>query len=136
MTWWVISDLSREHIEKCEIMAKMVCEASLLKTADTRLKNRSLASRFCEKCDLGIEETAIHIVMQCPFFEEDRRKMFAEMNALLCREIDEILTDAANIFLYLMGKHPHNVDFEVIYKFWVLAASHISEMYRSVIIGK
>ena len=102
MTWWVISDLSREHIEKCEIMAKMVCKASLLKTADTRLKNRSLVSRFCEKCGLGIEETAIHIVMQCPFFEEDRRKMFAEMNDLSCREIDEILTDAANIFLYLM----------------------------------
>ena len=82
LTWWVISDLSREHIDKCEIMAKMICEASLLKTADTGLKNRSLASRFCEKCDLGSEETAMHIVMQCPFFEEDRRKMFAEWKIL------------------------------------------------------
>ena len=136
LTWWVISDLSREHIDKCEIMAKMICEASLLKTADTRLKNRSLASRFCEKCDLSSEETAMHIVMQCPFFEEDRRKMFAEMEDLACREIDEILNDAANIFLHLMGKHPPNVSFDVMYEFWVLVASHISYMYRSVITGR
>ena len=55
-------------------------------------------------------------------------RCFAEMEELACREIDEILNDAVNIFLHLMGKHPPNVSFDVMYEFWVLAASHISNV--------
>ena len=92
-----LSDVSREHISKCENMAKMVCEASLLKTSDVRLKKKSIASRFCNKCDLGIEETANHIVMQCPYFEADRKKKFEEMSDLNCAEINGILDNHGNV---------------------------------------
>ena len=71
--------------------AKMVCEASLLKASDARLRKKSVAGRFCDKCDLGIEETAKHNVMQCPYFEEDRKVMLDEMTNLGCDEIDGIL---------------------------------------------
>ena len=40
LTLWVISYVSREQIEKCEIMVKMVCEASLLEASDTRLNKK------------------------------------------------------------------------------------------------
>ena len=87
----------------CEIMAKKVCGANLLKTADTRLKSKSVASRFCDKCTLGIEESVKHIVMQCPFFEEDRKMMLNEMSDLKCTDIDNILSEAATTFQILMG---------------------------------
>ena len=56
LTWWVVADVSREIMYACENMAKMVCETSLLKSSDVRLKKASIASRFCCKCDLSTEE--------------------------------------------------------------------------------
>ena len=38
LTWWVISDVSRKQKAKCENMAKMVCDASLLKTSVCLMK--------------------------------------------------------------------------------------------------
>ena len=43
---------------------------------------------MCEKCDLDIEETTMHMVIQCPFFEEEKRAMLEELNEL---ENDEIV---------------------------------------------
>ena len=136
LTWWIISDISRAHIGICEKMAKMVCEASLLKKDDKRLKSKSVATRFCDKCTLSIEESVNHIVMQCPFFEEDRRIMLNELSDLRCAEVNNILSEAATVFPHLMGKQPQNVDFEVMYKFWIIAASHISNMYTRAIAGR
>ena len=81
-----------------------------------------MARGFFDKCDLGIEETAKRIVMQCPFFKEDRKLMIDEMVNLGCEEINDILNEPANFFWYLMGKHPQNVDFRVMYSFWIIAA--------------
>ena len=52
-------------------------ESSLLKT-----KNQSIASRFCDRCGLGIEENVWQIVMQCPFYEQDRKDMLKECTAI------------------------------------------------------
>ena len=49
LTWWIMSDLRLCPINQCEAMAKMVCDASLLKAHNLRLRNRPLASRFCNK---------------------------------------------------------------------------------------
>ena len=136
LTWWVISDISREHIPKCENMAKMVCDASLLKTSDVRLKKKSIASRFCNKCDHSTEETAKHIIMQCSHFEADRKKMFEEMSDLNCPEIDGILNNPGSVFWHLMGRQPPDIDFAVMYPFWIIAARYISSMYERTILGR
>ena len=75
LTWWVMSDVSRSNIMQCEIMARLVCDSSLLKAHHVKSRGTSHASRMCDKCDLGIEETARHIIMQCPFFEEDKKSL-------------------------------------------------------------
>ena len=82
LTWWVLSDISRNNIEQFEIMARLVCGSSLLKECNPRYKSLSIASRFCEKCDLGIEESVRHIFMQCPFFENDKQTMFTELGSI------------------------------------------------------
>ena len=136
LTWWVISDVSREQIEKCEIMPKMVCGACLLKASDTKLKKKTVAIRSCDKCDLGIEETAKHMVMQCPYFKEDWKLMLDEMTDLGCDEINGILNELENLFWCLMGKHPTDIEFGVMYSFWTIAASHISKIYERTILGR
>ena len=81
-------------------MARIVCDSSLLKTSDVRQKKASLASRFCNKCDLGIKEDAMHVVMQCPLFEDSRKMMLYELNNTGLIEIDNLLRQPSHTFLY------------------------------------
>ena len=63
ITWWAISDLISSMVGTCEIMAKLVCDTSLLKSSDYRLKKLSFSHKICTACDLGIREDIKHIVM-------------------------------------------------------------------------
>ena len=71
----------------CEIMASLVCDASLLKSTDYRLKKKTFSHKICNKCDLGILETINHLlVMQCPFYSSERYELYAlleQMNSEL-----------------------------------------------------
>ena len=60
----------------CEIMARLVCYASRLKSDDVRYKGASLSTVRGQFCDLGVVENVVHILMQCPAFEDKRRIMF------------------------------------------------------------
>ena len=72
-------------------MARWVCDVSLLKSHDLRLKNLPLSAKFCNRCDLGIEEGTFHLVMQCPYFEDAIKNMFDELHATNVAEIDYLL---------------------------------------------
>ena len=132
LAWWVLADRTHDQIEQCEIMARIVCDSSLLKTADVRREKASLASRFCDKCELGIEENAMHVVMQCPFFEGNRKVMLDELNSTGIVEIDNLLRQPSHTFLYIMGKQPENVSFEDMTIFWEISSRHISSIYKRV----
>ena len=69
LTWWYISDKFPNMISGCEVMAKIVCHASLLKVDDVRFKRATIASRFCPLCDLAQEDNIRHMVMECPRFQ-------------------------------------------------------------------
>ena len=69
LTWWLMADISRTCIEQYETMAQLVCDTSLLKACNLRYKKLTVASKFCDKCDLGIEENMRHIIMQCRFLK-------------------------------------------------------------------
>ena len=69
LTWWIISALVPSIIGECETMAKLVCNCSLLKDSDYRLKNLSFSNKVCTECYLGIREDVNHLVMQCPAYE-------------------------------------------------------------------
>ena len=136
LTWWVLSDISRVNIEQYEIMARLVCDSSLLKVSNVKYKGTSIASRFCERCDLGIEESVKHIVMQCPSHEEEKRVMFDEINEVDNIEISNLMRISGEIFLYLMGKHPVNTSFESMHILWDISARHISEMYKRTVVNR
>ena len=45
LTWWYLSDKYPQTIRSCEIVARLVCHASLLKTDDVRLKRHNRSDR-------------------------------------------------------------------------------------------
>ena len=48
------------------------------------LKGSAHSERICNGCNLGIVENTLHLFMQCPMLEDDRKNMFNEL-----REIDD-----------------------------------------------
>ena len=50
LVWWELSDIFPDRMGTCEIMAKLVCQCSLLKADDIRLKNLTASNRWCDFC--------------------------------------------------------------------------------------
>ena len=115
----------------CEKMAAIAPDASLLKSNDVKLKNKSFWTKTCTKCDLGLE-SAKHILMQCPFYEEDRREMYQEIEDLECEEINEALNEMTEVFPIIMGKQPENVSIENMFRLCFVTGRHIARIYDSV----
>ena len=114
-------------------MASIVTDSSLFKTNDYRLKNASFWSKVCETCDLGIQESARHIVMQCPQYEEVRAEMLDEISKLACLEIYEVLKNTQDIFPLLLGRQPESVSFENMIRLCFITGKYITKMYDNVI---
>ena len=55
--------MSPEMISICEDMARRVCDSSLLKVNDYRLKGKTYGAKMCTRSDLGILESAHHLIM-------------------------------------------------------------------------
>ena len=99
LIWWKISDENPDLVLFCEVMAKIVCRSSRLKTDDYKYKDGLLSLRACEMCDGFREEDIRHIVLQCEGTENIRHEMFRmieNMNDNIGRTIletsDDILT--------------------------------------------
>ena len=60
--WWSISDLDRRYMRKCELMVKIICHTSSLKSDDCRLRGATFG-------DVGGVEDARHVIMQCSYQE-------------------------------------------------------------------
>ena len=133
LTWWHLSDLNPRLIKECEDMAKIVCATSKLR-ADMRTSDLTLGACMCIHCDLGIEETAFHLVMQCPANEECKCKMFNEIQNIsdeMGEEFSKLRGD--EIFLSLMGRNMATVSPEDMLSMWTITCSHISYMYQRAI---
>ena len=132
LIWWVISDLMPCHTNNCEIMSKLVCNASLLKDHDYRLKRKSFSHKVCNLCYLGVREDLNHVIMQCPNNEGTKEEMLDMIKALNDEAVDLILAQPQNLLGVLMGKHPEGVSFESMVKVWVISSKYIADIYRRI----
>ena len=132
LIWWIIPDLMPYLTNNCEIMSKLVCNASLLKEHDYRLKRKSFSHKVCNLCDVGIREDVNHIVMQCPNNEGTRKEMLDVIKSI--NEASVVTTSQPqNLFGILMGQHPEDVSFEIMLKVWVTSSKYISDINRRVL---
>ena len=132
LIWWIISDQIPIHTHNCEIMSKLVCNASLLKDHDYRLKQKSFSHKVCNQCYLGIREDVNHIVMQCPNNESYKKEMLDCIKAINEETVDRILDEPQNLLGVLMGQHPEGVRFEIMLKVWLISSKYIADIYRRV----
>ena len=133
LVWWILADLHPQKTHMCEIMAKLVCDAGLLKSTDYRLKGKSFSNKICIKCELGALEDIKHLLMQCPSYNEERMYLHQSLIQLGTDVATHIVNDAANYFHNIMGRQPENVEFQDMIEIWMLTGEHISKVYRKVI---
>ena len=112
LVWWILADLHPSRMRMCETMARLVCDAGLLIATDYRLKGKSFSSKICGKCDLGILENINHLVMQCPFYSEERANLHQSINQLGTDLAKRIRSDPANYFHNIMGKQPEYAGYD------------------------
>ena len=136
LLWWHISDLMPQKTKMCEILASIVCDTSLLKATDYRIKRKSYAYKMCDRCDLGINEDARHLILQCPFYDADRMEMFNEIESVSDTWSDKISNRGYDILHILLGMQPDGISYDEMICIWLIAGSHISRMYQSAIAGR
>ena len=56
LVWWLILDMYPRKIKMCELMASLMCDTSVLKATNIRLRGKTFRYKVCLKCDLGMTE--------------------------------------------------------------------------------
>ena len=64
----------------CEVMSKIVCNASNLKVDCYQYKEESIRRTYCELCNNFSVEDARHIIMHCPALTGIRNELFNEIS--------------------------------------------------------
>ena len=119
--WRQVSYADLTLVRACELMVKLLCKGSNLKSNDIRLRGSTIFTHMCSLCDLGIVEDTIHVVMQCPTKAGIRQE--------LCNQIGNICPriEHQEYFHVIMGKFIQGWEFEDMYVAYlesILSASH------------
>ena len=78
-------------------------------------------------------EDIVHIVTQCPFFENDRTIMYREIFKR-CLNVKVALDSVCDsVVLYLLGKKIPSISDEEMLMFWCTSGNAISKMYRKAL---
>ena len=102
---------------------------------DIRLKGSSAFARACPLCDLSAPDDAKHLILQCPSFENSRRKMFAAV-ATHMEAGDPEFRLTGDILSVLLGKNLIGYSFEQMESLWLISGKFIHGMYRDNLIQK
>ena len=134
--WWILADSLPERLRMCEIMMALVCDASLLKSTDYRLKKKTFSERICTRCDYGTLETINLVVMQCPYHAEERQRIHDEIAKLNSESSEQVINDSQNYFYTVMGKQPVGLPFHEMVDIWLITGQCVSIMYKRTLIGR
>ena len=136
LVWWYIADSMPSKVGMCENMASLVCDTSLLKSTDYRIKRKTFGFKMCNRCELGIIEDARHIILQCPYYDQERTEMFNELEMMCEVWANRIVNQGHDLLHVLLGKQPDNFTFDEMLQVWLISGNHINKIYKSVCTGR
>ena len=131
--WWFPSDKWPKHMKCCEIMAKLICQCSKLKSDDTRLKRSGRVDKMCTLCKMFEVESLDHMLLHCTAHTNIRSNMFNAINDMKNGIGVYILANSDNLIDTIMGKPVDTVAFEHVLEFWMITSSFVSVMYYNIL---
>ena len=129
LVWWHISDHFPKLMRMCEVMSRIVCRNSMLKSDDYRSRRENVSERKCSLCDRYEHEDMKHMILHCPFHENRRNHMLNEI-ATISPNLFDLDPDILNIVL---GKNVPGIDPEQMCRVWICAGKAISAMYYNIL---
>ena len=136
LTWWYISDIDYTQVRMCETLAKIVCHTSRLKRDDFRLRGLSMSNRSCVMCDMYCVEDIIHLLTQCPYYQEDRDSMYVEIFRECPNASRTFEEKRSEIPYFLLGRVIPLWEEEELIRLWCISGQAICNMYRKAIASR
>ena len=125
--WWQVSDADHTLVRACELMVKLLCKGSKLKSDDIRLRGSTVFTRMCSHCDLGSLEDTLHLIMQCPAQADTRLELYKQID-VICPGLEH-----QEYFYVIMGKFIEGWSFEDMMPIWRASCQQVMKMYRFAI---
>ena len=127
--WWQISDKYPEMTRKCEILMEILCHSSNLLADDVKSRNQPRVNKMCVLCDRYEVEDAIHLILQCPFFHQERVQMFNDISNV-DRCIDNAIRDTGKDILHIILGYPiDGISEELLERIRMIVLNSVSLMY-------
>ena len=133
ISWWSLSDVKPHLRRLCEVMVKLICSSSMLKSDDLSLKGSHDSMKFCSNCDLGIVESAWHILMQCPFNNREIVDMFSKLANLEDGSWEYAKGCGDDIMNVILGCALPNLGAEQCYTIWEITGKTVFGIYQKII---
>ena len=76
LIWWQLAGIAPEIMRQCEIMSKIVCNASNLKVDCYQYRKDTTRRTYCDLCNNFSVEDACHVIMHCPSLNDLRNELF------------------------------------------------------------
>ena len=135
LVWWQLGDHHPELMYQCEVMGKVVCGASNLKS-DNYVYRKNGGSKYCDLCNNMCVENAEHIIMHCQSLQNIRTKMLNEINELEIANRTTILSNSIDLFSSLLGKIPEDIQPDIGIAYLKIDATNVYEMYRTIVLNR
>ena len=81
-------------------------------------------------------ETINHLVMQCPFYGDNKNEMYTQLSNSMNEATKMVLNEPQHIFYFLMGSTRMVCPFEEMIDFWLTATKHINKIYIRALTGR
>ena len=126
LSWWSLSDEKPDLRQMCEALVKIICSASRLKSDDLSLKGKPDSMKLCTNCDLGIVESAWHIIMQCPHNQVEISAMHNELSEIGDGSWEHVQWNDRNILHMILGCELPDLDKDQCNMIWEYSTQYIS----------
>ena len=130
LIWWEIGDKFPELMQYCEVLAKIVCRTSRLKSDDYNFKDQLISIRSCELCDQFRAEDAKHVILECDGTEPLRGEMYECIQRVSNMDF---INRTDNILYTLLGREIPDEPVQNMIEIWKISCKYISRMYWKVI---
>ena len=131
LNWWMMLDNDPSITRKCEILAKLICHASMLKSDDFKLKRQSNVHKMCELCDDFVIEDARHLILQCTYFQNQREDLMLKINDFENRTGANVTNTDCDMLYILLGRRLEGLSDGQTIEIWRMCLESISAMYMA-----
>ena len=127
--WWYISDIDHTYIRRCEVMVKLMCNVSKLKSDDYKYDSLNFSERVCSKCDSFTIDNAEHVILQCSGNAELREYMFCAIDKMPYGVGSRIVARTNDLLATILGKMCDDIDIEYMIEFFKIVCTWVNLMY-------